>query len=602
MAFIHTNFLTGNDTTGDGTTGLPYKTVFKALSVAASNDTIKVAGGQWSANLAGNFTFTQDSNVITTSVSQVGTVLVDDILSFEDGQFGFDKFHIKVLAVTAGSITTAVFWPMATTTVSDVKRLDAYHYSQATASPAQFETWNTTDIQPNGRTGITVSGGWSSDFSTQGGWTVARRTGQPINTVTQSPSLFNITVAGGLGQWGSTLVFDRFMAHTNALFVIATAAQGCSFAVGEIAMVKGSLLGSTGSVCGIWQANPVVPSKFYISTPGTLGFMNSINYNQSNNTNRPEVFEADVWTTLCWTTANTSGFTTQGVYGMASSVTKEGSINQINLKMRQNSSVFGSYAGYPASTTWFNSTRATYFKHIEYYCNKPESVWFVSAPNQIAQIQDLTLTGPYAAVSSTTFEAQSAAQYLIDLEAEGKTIDSFKPGTGTMGVAQGVNTQATFNQVCQTNLQVCQVKDSEGLKTLDLYNNIYFKNNGELKISSGTSFSSNNSVYYQWKVIGVVTKPTVPFEVSFTFKVDTGAEANWDYLGLQYGPNANQIIEWAGTPTDQFATYTFQVDPANYSEWNKFAFPLYFGIRAKTANTYNSETMTYAYIQSVSIV
>ena len=265
MAFIHTNFLTGNDTTGDGTTSLPYKTVYKAVQVAASNDFIKVAGGQWSSNLSGTFTFTQNSNVINTSVSQVGIVLVDDILSFDDGQFGFDKFHIKVTAVSASTITTVMFWSMATTTVSDVRRIETYHYSQSTT--AVFETWSTTDVQPNGRTGITISGGWSNDFTTQGGWTVIRRTGQNISTANSGTGFAFTATGGGLGQWGTDLIWDRFMAHTAILWAPNTGSSGCSLAIKELAFVKGIPNNNQTVYLGIWQADPLVPSIIYNSTP-----------------------------------------------------------------------------------------------------------------------------------------------------------------------------------------------------------------------------------------------------------------------------------------------------------------------------------------------
>jgi len=600
MAFIHTNFLTGNDSTGDGTTGLPYKTVYKALTVAASADTIKVAGGQWSANLAGNFTFTQNSNVITTSVSQVGTVLVDDILSFEDGQFGFDKFHIKVLAVTAGSITTCLFWPMATTTVNDVRRIETYHYSQAAASPTALETWSTTDIQPAGRTGITISGGWNNTFDTQGGWTVGRRTGQAITVTNTTPQMFSITATGGLGQWNDELIFDKFMVHTISMFSIGTTATGSSFAVGNIALIKGQLNAGTGFF-GLWQPAPLVPSNFYMTSTGSLSTMNNINAYQPGNNSRPEAYECNIWATLTWNTVNTQN-TSNGNFGMSSQQVKEGSINQTNIKIRQNSWTSNGIAGNPASIVWTSTSRGNYIKSLEWYANVPQMVYIYGGANTITQIEDLTLSGPSAAQTCIYFQGSSSAQYIVDLAAESKRIDDYKLGYGSYGPVNGFYTESSLVELCQSNLQLVQVRDSEGLKTVDYNGSIYFKDNGNLKVSSGTSFSDNSSTFYMWKVIGVIDKPVASFTVTFTLKTDTGAEADWDKLAVQYGPTSTQIIEQALTPTDAFATYTMTIDPASYSDWTKFSFPLYFGIRAKSANTYDSETMSYAYIQSISIV
>ena len=596
MAFIHTNFLTGNDSTGNGSTSTPYKTVYKAVQVAASNDFIKVAGGQWSSNLSGTFTFTQNSNVITTSVSQVGTVLVDDILSFADGQFGFDKFHIKVTAVAAGTITTVMYWSMATTTVSDVRRIETYHYSSSTTTA--LETWSTSDVQPTGRTGITISGGWSNDFTTQGGWTVVRRTGQTITTA-NSGNGFAFTYtgggpgSGGLGQWGTDLIWDRFMAHTANLFSPTTNATGSSFAIKDLAFVKGILTSSSSFYLGIWQADPLLPSVIYNSTPGTWTNMNAINANQANNTDRPSVFECDVWTT-CSTTTGTSANSSQGAsFGSNNATTvlaTEGTINQLNLKLRTDTVTSGDFVFY---STWLNAASGSaYYKSAVFYCNSPST--FYGVFSNFTQITDLELTGPFAAVSG--FYLLSSYPGLLQLT--GKTFDSLKP------MAQYYNVSYNYSlfAVAIRSYNNFQIKDSEGLKTMDAYGNLYFKTGGNLKLHSGNSGSTNSSILTAYKVLGVLERPTTEFTVSFTLKVDAGAEASWDTLAVHYGALATNVITQALTPTDEFATYTMTIDPADYADWSSTPFPLYLGIRSKTANLYNSETASYCYIQSVTIV
>lgn len=103
-------------------------------------------------------------------------------------------------------------------------------------------------------------------------------------------------------------------------------------------------------------------------------------------------------------------------------------------------------------------------------------------------------------------------------------------------------------------------------------------------------------------MLGVLERPTTEFTVSFTLKVDAGAEASWDTLAVHYGALATNVITQALTPTDTFATYTMTIDPADYADWSSTPFPLYLGIRSKAANLYNSETASYCYIQSVTIV
>jgi hypothetical protein len=595
MAFIHTNFLTGNDSTGDGTTGLPYKTVYKAVQVAVSNDFIKVAGGQWSSNLTGTFTFTQGSNLVNTSVSQVGTVLVDDILSFEDGQFGFDKFHIKVTAVTASTITTCMFWSMATTTVSDVRRIETYHYSSATSTA--LETWSTTDVQPLGRTGITISGGWTNDYTAQTGWTVVRSTGRAITSANIGVGFAFTATSPGLGQWGTDLIWDKFMAHTASLWSPAASSDGCSFAFKEIALVKGSANAVQLRPIGMWQADPLVPSVIYNSTPGTTAPMNGLNYNIASNTDRPDVFECDIWATVSSNVSGTPNSSAFPAFGMATSESREGSINQINLKFRQDTiPIYSTNFPFYPTTVQLSSSAATYIKSLLYYCNTPGTLYSTTG-TFTTQVEDIGLTGPYVSQSGV-YLTTTSGQWIVDLSQEGITYDSL-PAMSLY--YYNSSSELPLNVLCQTSLQTVQLKDLDGLKTVDSKGNIYFKNGGNLKLNSGYSGSTNSSTLHSYKLIGVIEKPTTPFTVSFTLKVDAGAEASWDTLAVQYGPNFDQKIEQALTPTDAFATYTITIDPADYTDWTKFAFPIYFGIRSKTANLYISEVQNYCYIQSITI-
>ena len=613
MAFIHTNFLTGNDTTGNGSTATPYKTVFKALGVAASNDFIKVAGGQWSAALAGNFTFTLGTNTIDTTVSQVGIVLVDDILSFEDGQFGFDKFHIKVLSVTASVITMALWWMGPTITTSTVKRIETYHYSNSTGTNFEILPASSTFQLPNGRTGITISGGWSNDFTTQGGWTVGRRTGQALS-VTTGPIMFDFFNSPGIGTWGEDLIWDKFLNHTSSGIIRTGNTANQSYAVGSLASSRASVLqlNQTHGI-GVFQADPLVPSKWYFTNPQSGARNDYINASISTLISQPDTYECDVYGSLSFNIGNNAlnALETPAI-GMFSRVGQEGSKNQMNVYLRQNVINGSGYDGSSINSnpSWLGRS-GIYIKKLNYYMNEPQPVTLVfGAANQTVQIEDIEFFGSGASQSGLNFTYDVTGQIIIDLAAEAKTIDTFKPGVGNSNylnfLAGATSAEATLNRICQSNLTPTQITDVDGLKTMDIYNNIYFKDNGSLKVSSSTNYW-NPVLYaggpvYVWKLIGVIDKPSTPFTVSFTLKVDAGAEAKWDTLAVQYGPNVQHIVEQALTPTSSFATYTMTVDPADYTDWTKFKFPLYFGIRSRSANTYLSEAMTYAYIQSVTIV
>lgn len=607
MAFIHTNYLTGNDTTGNGSTSTPYKTVYKAMQVAASGDFIKTAGGQW-ASLSGDFTFTNNSATVTTSVSQVGTILVDDILTFEDGQFGFDKFHLKVTAVAAGNITISPFWPGPTVTSSTVKRLDAYHYSQAGATPAQYELWSTTDIEPNGRTGITISGGWSSDFTTQNGWTVVRRTGiAGSGSPSTAPIGFNFSSTNGIGAWGQNLIWDRFLNHSLQNFWNFSSKQNTSFAIKEFAAVRAYVAPQNVTTYGygLFQPDSLTPSKFYLTSSDTSNWRMA-NAPITGLVSKPSIFECDIYNTLGLVQTTTAINYTAGI-GMYSPLSQEGSVNQMNLYLRvQPYTSSAIYPGFPASAlTVGQISSGSYVKNWSLYANTGQPFYLTLGANQTVQLEDINVVGPSGAYSciclgmSNGYSISGAGQIIIDLEAEAKTIDSVKPSVGSN--YQGFYTEWYLNRLCQSNLSPYQVRDVEGLKTMDVYNNIYFKTPSGLKVGSNYVWNTNSSVAYAWKVIGVTEKPTTSFTATFRLKVDAGSEANWDYIAVQYGPNSNQIVTQALVPTSSFANYTITIDPTAISDWAKFKFPMYFGIRSKMANVNDGETMSYAYVESITV-
>jgi hypothetical protein len=103
-------------------------------------------------------------------------------------------------------------------------KLSAFNYSSATT--AAFENWNTTAIQPAGRTGITISGGWNSGFTSNvGGWTAVRRTGQGTSQGSgNNTTLFDVTTASNkLGEFISNPNDFISMVKRNLQNVLAAA-------------------------------------------------------------------------------------------------------------------------------------------------------------------------------------------------------------------------------------------------------------------------------------------------------------------------------------------------------------------------------------------
>ena len=620
MAFIHTNFLTGNDTTGNGSTTTPYKTVGQALAVAVSNDFIKVAGGQWTA-LSGDFTFTYSSNIVTTSVDQTGLISVNNIITFEDGQYGFDKFHYMVTAVSSSTISLSKTWSGPTQISSGVYKLDAAHYSASTGT--SFENWGGTaglpsTTIPNGRTGITISGGWSSDFTTQNGWTVCVNTAVTNQTI----NLFRLQGgAGNIGDWQNNLIVTRLMMVNTggALFVPTTAAGSRpttfnSFAIDELAFVTGNQTGAIvnstfGS--GVFNPDSNTPCKIY---DGNLVFIvSNLNGLNGNYLGASSETNWELWSNLSGPTAGTYTFQTHTI--ASSSLGLQGSPNKLDLYMRTNlisenvnPDVPGTFFNYLSPVVSTGS--GIYINNLYAYFNAP-GVYVISAnQGSTTQIENVEYRGTFAASPKNGIKFSSGGQVLVDLSQEGKLIEDFNPCMGySFGAPANINNEQynQFSNLVSYNATYTQVRDAEGLKTSDVNSNIYFKDsvNDWLRISGAGIFGNGQEDVefgYSWKVMGVKEKPQAPFTITIRLK-DDGNGGDWNKIAVQYGPNPDQFVEESITLTTDFEDYFITVDPDAISDWNLFSFPIYIGISSKMWNL-NSTTpagFSNCFVQSITI-
>ena len=602
MSIIYTNYLTGNDTTGDGTTGAPYKTLMKALADAASGDEIKSAGGQW-VPITGTATFSNGSTTVNTTTDLRSQIVVGDIITFDDGQFGFDKFHYRVVGTTATTLTLLTYWVGPTITTSGMYKLDAYHYNFTTGNTG-IEQFNSADLLPNGRTDIKISGGWNADYSSNAnGWTVYRQS-------SAQGALFGAGTAPGMGNWKNDLVIDKFMVSgTNIaawLLWSLSGGTGSSWAWGELA-ICGQFNGTySGSVTlaysgGIWSpktSNTKMYLTHYNANPMTSQYMNSTYYTPADAL--PDVCNMEIWTSTGQNTLTSNASQPMPYcYSLYSEASKW---NIINAKIRALTN--NNTEGASVNITGLNAlSGVTTTENMELFCNR-SNIWPLNiAANSSSQIGGIGLTGPNASNSGIVL---SSAGGIGLLEFPNYTVESLNPCyAATLGATSGtVDIQTSLSRVSQINLAPIQIQDLEGYKTLDIASNVYFKDetNNWLRIT-GSRFSSSTGqtggFNNNWKVAGVLNKPSTPFTVSFSLKVESGT---WDQIGVQYGPLASQIVTENISPTSSFATYTITVDPANYSDWGSFVSPIYIGLRSNMPNLYYNEPAPVAYIQSLSIV
>ena len=168
MATYHTDYLLGNDTTGNGSAALPWKTITRAYTSAVSDDIIKVAGSTISDVPGLILTPTNNTGTFTSNISPTGLISIGDVISLTHPQFGADKYFFNVFNIVGNTITL-------NTGINDgfgityaVRKFNQIHYATTTTNTV-FENPTST-----GKNRIRVLGGWNSDFTLQNGWTVAR--------------------------------------------------------------------------------------------------------------------------------------------------------------------------------------------------------------------------------------------------------------------------------------------------------------------------------------------------------------------------------------------------------------------------------------------
>lgn len=601
---LHTNFLTGNDTTGNGSTSTPYKTIIKALEMAPNdtNTLVKVAGGQW-ATISNTFTFTFGTNSVTTSSTMVGTLFANDAITFEDGQFGEDKHFHKVLASTATGFTMHNDWVGPSMVVNVIKRLDAYHYT-GTTNTSGFEA-QTSLIEPNGRK-IMVSGGWNSDWSSNdNGWTCYR---VETTSTSQGPNRHLISMAvgasRGFGNWGANLIFDKLLAnHTQMIhsgFVRYNASSATEL-VASCALWRFASTTSIGRVIpfnagSIYQPDPTEPVKLYHNTPGK-GSVATNSTNSGLELSRPSETKVEMWI------HNGANAPVVAAQSSTTGTFLEASNFKVTMNLRSGKSSSASTQGWYANYIWAGGqnqagSQPSYFDQINLYYNSSDG-FYTMFFMQPTQIKDINLIGSGTKCLDLHqiggVNGFTRINGIIDLQSAGKNISDFN----LMNL--GYTATAQPNMLCQTNPTSTQVSDIQGLKTIDAVNNIYFKDTNELVIKPGGWFwpGATSSTPQSWCLIGVLQKPQTAFQVDVRLRTEFDPTI-YNKIALVYGPKTTNKVETELTFSTTYNTYTLSYDPSSISDWNEYVFPLYICVGFRMPNLY-SESAEKLFIESTII-
>jgi len=174
MTIVYCDWLNGNDTTGDGSAALPYKTIQKASTGLTGGDEVRVAKSTDPASLTGTISFTDGSTTVTGSGTAFSTELASgDFIELTAGSWW------EVLSIASDTSLTLYQMFSGTTTSGYTSRRMTASAGITDTGAAPTSTTLVQYVQSSGSSAsnrLTISGGWDLSTQTQTGTTTFRQT------------------------------------------------------------------------------------------------------------------------------------------------------------------------------------------------------------------------------------------------------------------------------------------------------------------------------------------------------------------------------------------------------------------------------------------
>lgn len=163
MATVYCDWTSGNDGTGNGSAGNPYKTIDQASTGLSGGDEVRVAKSPAHTALSETLSWTDNSTSVGTTGDLTGELAAGDMI----GKDADDGMWYEISSLNATTITLRYKYSGTTETVTSYKMGFHDYGSPATAS---------TSIQAISASGtsesslLTISGGWNLTTEEQDGW------------------------------------------------------------------------------------------------------------------------------------------------------------------------------------------------------------------------------------------------------------------------------------------------------------------------------------------------------------------------------------------------------------------------------------------------
>lgn len=540
MATIHTNNLLGSDTTGTGTDINPYKTIGKALGLAAATgDLIKVAGSAFTRMSATSSitvstlrstTFTTSENLVALGLAVGDTVAIDT--SSVDG-WDREKTLFVISAITTTSISIPNLWPTMTGTFP-IYKLGQYHYTSATNT-----TMDSTITSSLTASSVIISGGWDSTFATQSGWTTARYTGGSANSSSAQLMTWNAL--------RPNIYWDKF------LFVNTNWANNS--ASGSAAL---------GTMSFLYSGAPIPSSNFGVWNLGDNIFNLISNNSSLNDTwngggNKPTTLNINQW--------NTNNGTGRSALktGYDNSQLSAPTIRTIEAHWRCAQDTAGN-ASYKIFST--NNSGDIFIENLTLYvCGNALTSLFATFPIQSAYRM---LNNLKTIVLDTT----AAGICMVNPQDSLMTFTTISTSTGNFeneNKFRNYSTNTPSTNWSKSGTSILSIKDVEGYKVLHNDQIIKYADSSTYSVGPNSlrlgMVKSNGSLTFNY-TIGTLTKPSGNFNMSFAAKAYKNISSV--SVNVAYNNSSGSFFQ-VGTInlTTSWQTFTFSsISVASYPYWS----------------------------------
>ena len=161
MTINYCCWTSGNDTTGDGTAGNPYKTITKASTGLSGGDEVRVSKSPAHTALAGTLSFTDGSTSVGTSTDLTAALAANDLI----GKDADDGMWYEIASLNSTTITLRYKYSGTTNASATAYKMGFHDYGSPESSSTAIQTISasgTSDAVP-----LTISGGWDLSTSTK---------------------------------------------------------------------------------------------------------------------------------------------------------------------------------------------------------------------------------------------------------------------------------------------------------------------------------------------------------------------------------------------------------------------------------------------------